>query len=196
MRKVLMKIVAVAALTIGVQGGGDIAPVAPMPADNSGFYAGGGLAAVSTYGHKLNWFDETIGQDRTGALVGIIGYQFNPYIAVEGRAGFGVITGDFSENYEFSLFLKPMYPVTDALTVYALLGYGYVNVDGYHGHPDLTSTGSFQWGLGAAYKLDERWSLFADYTWLLHNKDADNALPDGSRDLSHEMFTVGVLYRF
>ena len=196
MKKALVTTLMAAVIGGSLQAGGDIAPVVPMPADDSGFYVGGGLAAVSTYGDDLSWFDETSGQDRTGALVGIVGYQFNRYVAVEGRAGFGVITGDFSENYNVSLFVKPMYPVTDAFTVYGLLGYGWVNIDGYHGYPDIASTGSFQWGLGAGYKLDDNWELFADYTWLLHNEDADHPLPDGSRDVSHEMFTVGALYHF
>jgi len=196
MKKTMMSLAAAIALASVVQAGGDVAPMAPVTVEKSGLYVGAGLAAVSTYGGDLDWFSGTGGQDRLGALVGILGYRFNRYIALEGRGSIDIYGGDFTDIADFSLFLKPIYPVTEEWELYALLGYGWVNIDGDGGWRDIVNTGTFQWGLGTSYEFMNRWSVFADYAWLLNDETADVPMPDGSPDVSQDMFTMGVTYRF
>lgn len=183
-------------------GGGSYVPAPePVPTPNvssapSQFYAGLGLAAVSTYGKKLKWFDGQAGQDRSGAIVGILGYQFMPNIAVEGRLSYGAISTDFSKSLTASVFLKPSYNVTNEIAIYGLVGFGWVKIDGKNGYGDIVKKVSPQIGLGASYKMQENIDVFADYTWLLHDKTAKTAMPDGSAKVSHEALTVGVNYHF
>ena len=185
--------------------GGDYVPT-PTPTEStqgattitSQFYGGVGLAALRTYCNNADqsWFSEKPGQDKTGALVGIIGYQFTPNVAVEGRAALGVISPDFSESTTLSLFVKPSYNITPEVSIYALLGFGWVKIDGHNGQADIAKKTSPQFGLGGSYKIYENVDLFADYTWLLNDKKTKSLLPDNSTKVSHEAITVGVNYHF
>ncbi len=173
-------------------------PVTPMTqqAAASQFYGGIALAAIATYGDSLDWFSNKSGEDRTGGIVGILGYQFTPHVAVEGRVTLGIISPDFSESTNVSLFLKPSYNITPEFAVYGLLGFGWVKIDGHNGYNDIITKVSPQIGLGTSYKLNEKVDLFADYTWLLHNKKAKTPMPDGHPKVSHEAVTVGMNYHF
>ena len=177
-----------------------VTPVAPSAPQitTSNFYGGLGLAGLRTYGNKAdqNWFSEKADQDRTGALVGIIGYQYTPNIAIEGRVAFGFISPSFSESTNLSIFVKPSYNITPKIAVYGLLGFGWVKIDGHNGHADIVKKASPQFGLGSSYKINDKIDLFADYTWLLHNKKTKTVLPKGSTKVSHEAITVGVNYHF
>ena len=182
-------------------GGGSYIPApepipTPVVSSPSQFYGGLGLAAVSTYGKKLNWFKAQSGQDRTAAIVGILGYQFTPNLAVEGRLSYGSTSGDFSKNLNASIFLKPSYNITNKIALYGLVGLGWVKIDGKNAHADIAKTVSPQIGLGTSYKIQDNVDIFADYTWLLHDKKAKNLMPDGSTKVSHEAFTLGVNYHF
>jgi len=192
-------ITSIIALYSIVNAGGYVEP-APQPIPQvqtqSNWYAGLGLAAISTYGNKLKWFNEQTGQDRTGAIVGILGYQFMPNFAVEGRLSYGGIENGFTKNLNASLFLKPSYNITNEISIYGLLGFGWVKIDGNNGYGDIANTVSPQLGLGASYKIKKNVDIFADYTWLLHNKSAKTVMPDGSTDVSHEAFTAGLIYHF
>lgn len=200
----MKKIVLSTALLLSsmLYGGGNYIP-APEPISTpvvssspSQFYTGLGLAVVSTYGKKLDWFQATSGQDRIGAIVGILGYQFTPNLAVEGRLNYGSVSGNFSKNLNASIFLKPSYNITNEIALYALLGFGWVKIDGKNGHADIAKTVSPQFGLGASYKIEDNVDIFADYTWLLHDKKSKSLMPDGSKKVSHEAFTLGVNYHF
>lgn len=183
-------------------GGGNYMP-SPEPIPSVGisstpsqFYGGLGLIATSTYGHKLNWFSQKLGQDRIGGVLALLGYQFAPNLAVEGRASYVFISPHFSKSTNISLFLKPSYNVTDKIALYGLLGFGWSKIDGYGGHGNIAKNISPQIGLGASYKVKQNIDIFADYTWLLHNKTAITAMPDGSTKVSHEAVTVGAIYHF
>lgn len=193
MKKLMLSVAAAGVLSTGCFAGGDIVPV---PVEEYSWYVGGAGAIMSTYADKLDWFNVTAGQDRTGGIVALVGYEFNPYIAIEGRFNYGAFTGDISKNCQASIFLKPMYPVTEDFTVYGLLGYGYVNIDGNHGYPNWLDKGSFEWGLGLSYDLDEEWTIFADYDWLLHDEQANASFDGKGTNLSHEAITIGALYHF
>ena len=64
--------------------------------------------------------------------------------------------------------MKPMYPVTDAFDIYALLGYSQnkIEVNLSHGVGVAVDDGAFSSGLGAAYSFADNLSIFADYVVL------------------------------
>ena len=187
-------------------------PVAPVPVESgchNGFYVGAGFAVQRTYSTEHDWFSEKMDtQDKTVPLVGILGYQFNCYIGVEGRISQSIFEEDYADVLTYSLFLKPQYPVTDDFTVYALLGYGVVNVEGTDGDTPaanvgktIVDKGSFQWGVGLSYDLTENWTIFLDYTNLMHDESiAPQRLYDYNPNyydkISDDSITLGVFYRF
>lgn len=147
------------------------------------------------------------------------GYKFNQYFAVEGRYWDSIGDGDWTDRYtlpnssvvnnsgpcsEFSawgLYVKPMYPVTEEFDVYALLGYGNVDLSTEFGRAakflDMNEDG-FQWGLGVSYELTDNLAIFADYVNLYNDNSA--AITDGiyteTHDYSIYTANVGVTYKF
>lgn len=196
MKKIVSAVVAMSSLVFA---GGDIVePVVSEPVSKglSGFYAGLGIAAVSTRrtGFPVDFFNTEEEQDRLGNVSFLAGYNFNEYIAVEGRYSTSFTHDEDIEMDGWSLFLKPQYPVSEDFSVYALLGYGGVKLDGIKplGAVDVDDT-AFQWGLGVTYMVTENVSLFADYTWLSNDMDG---LYAGVNGVDVDVFTVGVNYHF
>lgn len=195
--------------------GASVEPAITVPestetaADKSGFYAGIGLGAQRTYSVDSDFFDDAHTQDRTVGAIGLLGYQFNDYLAAEGRIGKSIGYEGYADVLTYSLFVKPQYPVTPSVRIYALLGMGSVRVEGESsnalGYTDtegkeiLDETG-FQWGVGGSYALMENISVFADYTSLAKDADISSALTAGSGvvydELSNDALTVGVTYQF
>ncbi|MDM5271400.1 outer membrane beta-barrel protein [Sulfurovum sp. zt1-1] len=202
--------------------------MAPAP-DDSGFYIGGAYSFISAdgkdywtdgYREEFTTFDDI---DMSGYML-LAGYQFNKYISVEGRywgssSEVGSITGSYDVYYdsvysytndfwwaadgEFSawgIYLKPMYPVGEDFTVYALLGYGNAQIDDNSWSPDwqLLDENGFQWGLGASYAYDEHLSFFADYVQLAN--DAKQSYDGGwyleEWKISVYTINVGITYKF
>lgn len=96
-----------------------------------------------------------------------------------------------------------MYPVTEALDVYALLGYGNVKSDdNYWYEADGLDENGFQWGLGASYGITENVSLFLDYVQLCSGEDGSHTQENGDYDYvynwEHSIYTVnlGLSYKF
>ena len=193
--------------------GGDILPVEnkiiPIYVEdttqNSGIYIGLG---ISDMGLDNDLSGETF--NATGAMIQA-GYQFNNYIAIEGRytknigdleyahghtnnPDYNDYPGDFSN---LAIYLKPMYSFNN-LSLYALLGYGEVTLTSL---PYPTSTGSvdraedgFQWGLGMSYNFTDTLSLFVDYVNVYDDKGFDYRAQNA--DIVSELWTLGVTYRF
>jgi len=180
-----------------------VAPVAPVTSQaapqssysGSGFYIGGAASLVSAREAQVDadFFDDKAGQDRLGNLMLLGGYNFNKYFAVEGRASVTVGGEDYTKLTSFSIFAKPQYPINDKFTVYGLIGTGYVKLDDNDGSNVDISKGSFQWGLGASYNINEQWSVFADYTSLA-NGISGTFLRDDEADV--DSINVGVTYKF
>ena len=112
------------------------------------------------------------------ALMLQAGYQYNPYIAVEFRYWFSMSDGDYSlssgwipdagsySDFDaWGLYLKPMYPVTNEFSIYGLLGFSGVVVDGEFGW-DLLNENSFSWGIGASFDFTPNIGVFVDYVSL------------------------------
>jgi len=174
-----------------------VTPITPVqqPVVSSGFYIGGALSLMSARESNadLDFFDSEIGQDRLGNIMLLAGYNFNDYIAVEGRVTTSVSQKDVTKVTAFSLFVKPQYPVTSEINIYALLGFGHVKLDNYNGSNVDVSDSGFQWGLGASYDVTNNISVFADYTSL--GKDLSGTFLN-SKDADVDSINVGVVYNF
>jgi opacity protein-like surface antigen len=238
MKKIILIVSAISNLAFA---GGDFVSVsvpAPVPilvseVDDSGFYAGAGVTYNRVYSTNSAWFDKsTLTQDQTGGLTGIIGYDFNNYLAIEGRITKSLWERDYSDSTIYSLFLKPQYRFRDAekgddaesyFSVYALLGFGNTNVEGFSGDHDLAAWSedigkemmnetSFQWGIGASYtfkdKIDEKpytykdsWTIFIDYTSSAKNASIPptklyNYDSNYYDELSVDGMTAGIIFNF
>lgn len=173
-----------------------VEPVIQVTEAERNFYVGLGIAAVSARDSEtsVDW-GGTDRQDRLGNLSFLAGYDFNEYFAVEGRYTKSFWHDDQTEMEGWSLFAKPQYPLTEDFSVYALLGYGGVNLDGVDGYlVDYDDTG-FQWGLGASYDITENFSIFADYTFPANDMDGSYQ-GDNTVKADVDAFTVGIAYNF
>jgi len=218
MKKIVLSVCAVAAMSSFVVAGGDlkevepaVVPVVPMvEEEKTPWYAGLALAYNQTYSTDYGFFDDgTATQDQTGKVIGLVGYNFHENLAVEGRIGGSFFEEDYAEVTTYSIFLKPQYPVSEDFTVYALLGFGSVQVDGTDGDEpahanmvgqEILDETAFQWGVGLSYKINEDFSIFADYTRLASDADISSTLygydPVVYNELSSQDFTVGITYNF
>ena len=203
MKKNIISLVSILALSGSAYAGGNIAPVeeavvveAPV-ADNSAFYLGLGFgqAAVND--------DFTSEEISNNTVMLQAGYQYNQYVALEGRYTFGFstdydpgTTGNSPDDYDgdfssWGVYVKPMYPIGD-FNIYALLGYGGVMLDNLE-QGDAYESG-FQWGLGAGYAFTEEVSVFVDYVSLYDDTGFDYRAQ--LNDVDSDTWTVGVSYKF
>ena len=211
MRRVVLSLWTIVAMSSLGFAGGDIEtpeepqviiPVVVDEVDESGFYLGGALAAVSTRDAtvKEDFFDIKDAQDRLGNLTLLAGYDFNRYIAVEGRYTTSIADEDVLEMSGWSLFVKPQYTFDSSnFKIYALLGFGGVTLDGIDGYfVDVDDTG-FQWGIGAGYSFgeymeDNNLAVFIDYTSLAN--DMEGTYYNGAQETNVDAITAGVTYQF
>ena len=203
MKKIVLSVVTVVAMSSVSFAGGDIEPVEPMMEETpvvmaglSGGYVGLGLSAAATGNDSLSFFSEETGQERAGDIVLQAGYEFNPYVAVEARYSTSVMSVDSVERDVWGIYVKPQYPVGEGMNIYALLGYGGMTLDGKDGaNVDLDDTG-FQWGIGLSYDMTHNVALFVDYVNAANDMEADAYPGIGSNDISSDALTVGVTYKF
>ena len=248
MKNFNLSLVAILAMGTFAVAGGDIAPVeepmvevvAPV-VDNSGFYIGGAYSMASAESdYAWNDFTPSIydaqldgvgsGEADYNALMLQVGYQFNKYIALEGRYWRSMGDGEYSysEKYDYyagdgwypdtdsdsgddagdeltawGIYVKPMYPVTEAFTVYGLLGYGNVTLSNDGG--DFLDESGFQWGAGASYAFTDNLSFFVDYVELYNDEyEYEYEYVDEGRNGRYEwwddtkIYTVnmGLTYKF
>jgi len=200
MKQITLSLVAMIAMSsLSMAGGGEspvVEPVTVIPAiDQSALYVGIGLSAVSNRESGLNFFDNKAGQDRTGDITLLAGYEFNPYIAIEGRYMNSITQEDILERDSWGIYVKPQYPVTEDINIYALLGYGGFNADGINGATINIDETGFQWGLGTSYDYTEHVSLFADYVNIVNDVSVSSFIT-APANVSSDAVTVGVNYKF
>ena len=227
MKNIVLSAVAVLAMSSFAVAGGDIAPVeepvivAEPVITDSGFYLGlayGWMNASSTATYSMdnadgssiivenNLFDEDYSEIMIQA-----GYKFNSYVAIEGRYWFGLsdtinsglIAGlpyDVDNSVDaWGIYVKPMYPVTDAFDIYALLGYAAAEYDLQAVSGTLTTNvngdtaDGFSWGLGASYAFTDNVAVFVDYVSIY-----DDSVDVGASTYDDEITTwnFGVTYQF
>lgn len=123
------------------------------------------------------------------------GYKFNSYVAVEGRYWFGIDDVNLAAYNDpidapdgWGIYVKPMYPIADAVDIYGLLGYASIDTS-------LNKLDGFSWGVGASYAFTDNVSACVDYV-SLHNDDRD--LPGGIVNKEYDIDTVnvGITYNF
>ena len=163
----------------------------------SGFYLGLGVSAASTHEADLDFFNITEGQDRTGDISFKAGYDWNEYLAVEGRYMFSVVKEDIVDRSSWGIYVKPQYWVTEDFKVYGLLGIGGFDASGtnHFGHNIESNDISFQWGLGISYVIYENVSIFVDYIQIARDIDA-TAFVTQNVDVSSDAITIGLSYHF
>ncbi|ALZ74720.1 porin family protein [Rheinheimera sp. F8] len=118
---------------------------------------------------ELNWNQTTF------SALG--GYQFHPYLAVEGRIAVGANDDKVGEqgnsltvgiDRSYALFAKASFPLAEGVDVYGLAGYDYTKfnadavVDGKPENAD-TSENGFAYGVGAQYAVNDKFTLALEY---------------------------------
>lgn len=217
MKKLNLSLVTILAMSTFAVAGGDIAPVEPFvetpvvveEVSTGAFYVGAAYSIMTldidrlNYGVNNNWELE-LDYD---AFMLQSGYKFNDFVAVEARYWGALGDGDVTLNAlglsitdedafanndvtAWGIYVKPMYPVTEAFDAYALLGYA--NTDSDYGH-DEWDDGSFSWGIGGAYSFSENASVFVDYV-SLYNDETDDSR--GNLDVTVDTINFGVTYQF
>jgi len=223
MKKIVLSAVAVFAMSSFAVAGGDIAPVdvpvvdVPVVDADAGFYVG------LFYGMMNSEFDDTVlvavDEYDVGTLGLMAGYKFNSYVAVEARYQMQIAdpawTGDsFAVDADdvdgtvaaWGVYVKPMYPVTNELDVYALLGYAsttYTFGTAVNAVDDEIVAEGFAYGVGISYDVTENIAVFVDYV-SLYAADAatyTTALTDVEADMTGVDVTItsinaGVTYKF
>jgi len=218
MKKITLSLMAMATLSSSVFAGGDVAPI-PVVVDTvekTGFYVGATLSAQRTYSSDKDWFDTVASQDKAGSLGLLVGYEYNDYLAFEGRVATTVFEEDYAEVTTYSIFVKPQYPVTEEFTVYALLGFGNTiakgtdagglefGFDPYRVGYEILNQSGFQWGVGIGYDITEDFMITFDYISYANDEDIVptklfnyNGRVTGPYDvLSHDALTLGITYKF
>jgi len=110
-----------------------------------------------------------------GALQGRLGYKFNPYLAVEGEAAFGIkddtVSGvDVKLKHEIGVFGVVSAPLSPSLELFARAGYTGASFDTTLGDLD---TDGFAYGVGGQYNFTEQDGLRLD--WTRHDHDGAKA---------------------
>jgi len=221
MKKTTVSIISILTLSGLSFAGGSIAPVeetiaeAPVLEESSAFYVGLGYSYLtSNRTARLNILgdphDGDIVKDTDSTANNILlqaGYQFNQYLAVEGRYTFSV--GDHALTYNYrngleedvdidisniAIYLKPIYPIGD-LSIYGLLGYG--KVEREHNVRNTTWDGSgFQWGAGLQYTVMDNFMIFVDYTlWYDEENEPHDHLPR-LLDTDFSAMSIGLTHKF
>jgi len=205
MKKLNLSLATIFAMGTFAVAGGDIAPVEPVVEEpvvvesTGNFYLGlayGYMSATEDYASgavTVNTVDESFDDIMLQA-----GYNFNEYIAVEGRYWIGIsdiTVGTYDVDLDaWGIYVKPQYPVTDAFNVYALLGYGSAEFDApvASGINQDTMDG-FSWGLGASYAFTDNVSVFIDYVNIY---DDTTDFTGYSLDDTIDSWNFGVTYNF
>ena len=232
MKKVVLSgIVSIVLSTLSIAGDKYVAPVVvpvvPVTHDTSGVYISGALYYNNVYSTGYNWFTKsTDTQDEIGGLTAIVGYNYNEYLAFEARISKSFLEEDYADEYHYSFFVKPQYRFRDEnnyednyFTLYGLLGFGYVNIEGTDGNTPgateiigktIADDWTFQYGVGVSYTFVDKehpesdagdWSVFAEYTMYMDDQSIDstrlyNYNSNYYDKLSMNGLSIGVSYQF
>ncbi|CAA6809786.1 MAG: Unknown protein [uncultured Sulfurovum sp.] len=177
-------------------------PVVPAEADVSPLYVGIGIVAAR-YDAKCPTTPSGCTVDKTGGVLVRAGYDFNKYMGIEARGLITTIKSNGGKIKHLGAFVKPMYPITEDLNIYALGGVAKTTTQGSMRRTDVTG---LAFGAGVEYDLSEDkkkdarydrefdgladqekgFGVFADYERLYYKEN--------SPDL--DAVSVGVTYDF
>ena len=211
MKHTTITLLTVITLTSLGYGGGNIEvpqtePVqVPQVVAFTGFYVGVGVSKMSL---RNDLSDEEFSAN--GVMLQV-GYEINPYVAIEGRytkhlgkldydhgkapsLSISDYDGDFSN---IALYVKPKYNI-ESFQIYGLLGYGTVKLTNIPlgGAPIAAdrSESAFQWGLGLGYEVLDNTSISVDYV-RFYNGDGFNGRATQANIVS-DAWTLAVSYKF
>ncbi|MBE0527664.1 MAG: porin family protein, partial [Thermoleophilia bacterium] len=136
----------------------------------------------------------------------LAGVKINQYIAIEGRYlnSFNDLklknkitdsqyTLPDSEIESYGIYAKPMYPVTDKVDIYGLLGYANVKISDAGGK--FMNDGGFSWGAGASYSVTDRLGVFVDFARLYDDTYDGVGFWSGFK-VKVDSINVGLTYTF
>jgi hypothetical protein len=147
-----------------------------------------------------------------GDVVAKIGYNFNKYIGIEGRAGYGITDADhdgggtskLKENY--GIYLKPQLPLGDKVSLFGLAGYAKAKVESTGGNAGsligTVNEASPSFGLGLEFNINDSWSVVAEGVRLLHGAENTysvlNSTPNTKLedDINLDTYGLGVNHKF
>ena len=175
----------------------------PAFASVSPIYVGLGLAAARYDSTCLNGPVGCDGVDKTGGVLVRAGYDFNKYMGIEARGLMTSYKANGGKIKHYGAFAKPMYPVTDGLNAYGLLGFAKTTTSGTLRNVDLSG---LAFGAGLEYDLsndnkkdakydrefdgiadqEKGFGIFADYERLYYKKNSPEL----------DAVSIGVTYDF
>jgi len=217
MKNITLTTIAFLAMSTYVMAGGDIVPVEEpvvevqeVVVSDAGFYVGVAYTALTNETTISNGVN---GEADYDGFMLQAGYKFNPYIAVEARYWnvgderlnmshpVGHPDGDDhsveSAFDAWGVYLKPIYPITEALDVYALLGWGTQNTVNHTYTPDDSG---LSWGAGVAYSFTDNISIFVDYVGIYDDTAIENSIDPFGNEVDVEVqsttLNIGITYKF
>ncbi|MDP2261295.1 MAG: porin family protein [Caulobacter sp.] len=121
-----------------------------------------------------------------GALQGRVGYKFNPVLAVEGEAAFGIqddtVSGiDVKMKHEVGVFGVVTAPISPSFDLFARAGYTGAKFETSLG--DVKSDG-FAYGVGGQYNVTAQDGIRLD--WTRHDHD----------DVEADVWSIGYSRKF
>lgn len=209
MKKNILSIAVIVALSSMVMAGGDIEPVEPVVETEttpvigkSSFYLGGAYSYVTSNDTQLGGFrPDTLDAMTWNAVTLLAGYELNEYFAIEGRYvtninGMSWDTGDDIDEdiSNIALYAKASYSV-EKFSVYGLLGFGQTTLT-IDEIDDEDSVSSLQWGLGASFQITDALSVFVDYTRLVTDEEFDDVASHIGEELTISTTNIGLKYKF
>lgn len=147
----------------------------------TGVYATVGYARAST-GFATTFSGSPVGGDlKFGSVQGRLGYRFLPYLAVEGEAGYGLNSDDFTafgqsikvkQREEGAVYAVGLLPVSTNLDLFVRGGYGGTRVRA-KGAGLSFGAGGYSWNYGAGAQLffDGVNGVRAEYTRKNYKND-------------------------
>jgi opacity protein-like surface antigen len=161
--------------------------------DTKKLYAGLGVSVGKAKSYAY-------GKDTVVDVTAKIGYNFSKYVGVEFRGSKGVSDGDqLGHDYSYGLYLKPQYPISKELSIYALAGYAQTKISfdnevAFNGiSNNYTTQNDFSFGAGLDYHLNTDWSLFFDAVRLV---DKSVKKVEGEYAINVDALTFGLVYHF
>ena len=123
------------------------------------------------------------------AIRGVLGYEINPNLAVEGLVALGIGDDELRGNGQeipdvkvetssvFGIYAKPKVNFTPELEGFVRVGYARskITTEAPAGSEASTSKSGFSYGLGVSYALSPQISLNVDYMSYLDQTDPDDA---------------------
>jgi outer membrane autotransporter protein len=123
------------------------------------------------------------------AIRGVLGYEINPNLAVEGLVALGIGDDELRGNGQeiqgvkvemssvFGIYAKPKVNFTPELEGFVRVGYARskITTEAPAGAEASTSKSGFSYGLGVSYALSPQISLNVDYMSYFDQTDPDDA---------------------